>query len=156
MLCDPKVNRVDLVEMAYRAAQKTLAGESGNQSLAVAKLRLQYADRLRSLNLPDQAKQEYLAALAIYRQDTEQGDFSALKTMNNLAGVYAAEGENEKAEALYKEELDLAGHWHPQSSDVQIQVDSCRAGYANLLHKLNRDSDAKRIQAAAGDWPQTH
>jgi tetratricopeptide (TPR) repeat protein len=149
MLCDPKVNRVDFVDMAYKAAQKSMSGQFGNQSLAVAKLQLQYADRLKSLNLPEKAKQEYLGALAIYRKDAQQGDFSALKAMNNLAGVYAAEGENEKAEALYKEELDLAGHWHPQSSDVQIQVDTCRADYANLLHKLNRDADAKRIQAAA-------
>jgi len=154
MLANSKVNRADLVEQAYQSAQKTLASKFGKDSLAVAKLQSQYADRLKSLNLPAKAEQLYLAALKLYRKGVPEGDFSALKTMNNLAAIYAAGGQNDKAEALYKEELELAGQWHQHSIDVQIQLDSCRSDYANLLHKLNRDDDAKRIQAAATDSPQ--
>ena len=145
MLANPSVNRVDLIDRAYQEADKLLVEKLGHDNLTVARLQLHYGDRLKALNLPAKALERYLTALAIYKEKPTDGDFSTLQTMNNLAGIYADLGQLKKAEALYKEELELVSHWQKRSSDVQIQVDTCRSDYANLLHKMNRDDEAKRI-----------
>jgi len=79
------------------------------------------------LNLPAKAQERYLTALAIYKKNPTTATFSTLQTMNNLAGIYAIQGQLKKAERSTKRSWNWSVTGKKRSSDVQIQVDTCRS-----------------------------
>ncbi len=67
-------------------------------------------------------------------------------SLNNLAELYRAQGKYEQAEPLYQRALAIAEKvLGPEHSQVATVLENCAA----LLHKLNRDAEAERMEARA-------
>ncbi len=68
------------------------------------------------------------------------------RSLNNLAGLYHAQGKYAEAEPLYKRALAI---WEkalgPEHPDVATSLEN----YADLLRKTGRVSEAKEMEARA-------
>ncbi|OFW11587.1 MAG: hypothetical protein A3H27_13200 [Acidobacteria bacterium RIFCSPLOWO2_02_FULL_59_13] len=68
------------------------------------------------------------------------------QSLNNLAGLYAAQGKYADAEPLYKRALAiLEKTLGPEHPNVAQSLEN----YAGLLRKMGRDDEAARMEARA-------
>jgi hypothetical protein len=139
-------NQADYLNKAYEQAMALTQDRFPNDKQLAGRMEASYADRLRLISANDKAESLYLQALEDLK-DLDHGDDTVLpRLMNSLAAVYVASGRQDEAEKLFKREQDLLVRWQPKSSDVQVQLDSCRSDYASLLHSQHRDEEAKKIE----------
>ncbi len=105
------------------------------------------ADAWKAYQQADYAEAEklFLAALKEAEKFGEQ-DPRFATSLNNLAELYLAQGKSEQAEPLYRRALAIRekalGPEHPL-------VATFLEMYAGLLHKLNRDAEADKMEARA-------
>jgi len=138
--------QADYLDRSYGRAMELIKDKFPDDKQTAGRIEASYAARLRAIGANDRAEKLYLEALENLNM-LDKGDDTILpRVMNNLAAVYVATKQPEEAEKIYKQEQELLMRWQPKSSDAQIQLDSCRSDYASLLHSLNRDDEAKKIE----------
>ena len=93
------------------------------------------------------AEAEKLWLAALKEAKTFVGDDPRLATsLNNLAELYRAQGKYAQAEPLYQRALAI---WQKALGPEHPQVAMVLENYAALLHWLNRDAEADKMEARA-------
>lgn len=160
MVSELKDEQVKFVNEAYEHALKLVATKFGDGSDELGRIQVSYGNRLKSLGRSEEAVAMYVSAIENLKKTVKESDATLLRTMNNLAGLYAKAGNVEEAEVMYKQEIALVQQWmgllkkwEGLPPDVQIQYDACRADYAKLLRQLNREDEAKGLEVETSTAP---
>ena len=83
------------------------AGSADRKRLSAAGQRLREADRLTQANQPEPALQIYLELAKLQRQLLGDKDPEFAATLNNIAALYKARGDYDRAERCYRQAVAI-------------------------------------------------
>src|SRR5437588_1340781 len=94
----------------------------------------------------ERAEELYREAWSLHLECLDSGHPGKIPIMANLAALYCKKGQYEEAEPLYQHALAM----YEQHAFANVEAIHIMERYADLLRKMNRDSEAtevmKRIQ----------
>ncbi len=107
------------------------------------------ATTLENLAVVYAAQEKFEEAEPLYRRALALREKTAIASLNNLAMVLEGEGHDAAAERQYRVAVYLADKMPAiPGADTDLLAKTLQ-NYAELLRKLKRDAEAKRIEARA-------
>ena len=140
-----RTERFNKAEDVYRKALTIREKELGSEHPKLSKILNGLGHIYDKWAQYDKAEQFFLRALDICKKNPEADPYSEADSLHNLGVLYfRGLGENEKAEAYFKQALALEKEVYGEDSEEM--KDTVRE-YADLLRMLGRDDEAEALES---------
>ncbi len=143
-----ELGEVAAAEIHQRAAIALLEREHGDETLWIAKARMELAQTLVRRRWPEQARVELEHAVTTLRQTLGSHHRDTMNAVGELASVMAELGEYAAAEAEYRA---IISTWSSTMGADSAHVGLAWAKLANIFYQQNRYDEASTAFAKARD-----